>query len=173
MVHGFKENKSKEEIYSKSEIDGKIKEVSDKIVIPTKLSELENDTGYAVKTEVDATIEAINDNVSTVSTENTKKTVYSDITIESHTVDWNGGQIFVGRNRVDSTSKVTKSGYYPIGVVNVVANSTTKYYLLRGHSNKTAGALDVTYSYYANGNESIAPNDMPTATILVAWAKIR
>lgn len=173
MLYGFKDNKGKEEIYSKEEIDGKVEEVAEKVVIPTKISELENDSGYALSVDVDTAIQTMNETVSNVSSTSTKKTVYSDITIEAHTVDWNGGQVYQGHTRTDSTNKISKSGYFPIGVVNVVANSSNKYYLLRGHSGKTAGAINVTYSYYTDGNVSIAPYDMPSATILVAWVKIR
>lgn len=173
MLYGFKDNKSKEEIYSKNEIDEKVEEVAGNVAVPTKLSELENDSGYALSTEVNTAIQEINTTVSTVSTESNKKTIYSDITIESHTVDWNGGQVYVGNTRVISTNTITKAGYYPVGVVNVVANSATKFYLLIGHQNKTEGSIGVKYCYYANGNESIAPADMPKATILVAWARIR
>lgn len=173
MLFGFKGNKSKEKIYTTEEVDAKVQEVADKIVIPTKVSELENDSGYAKQENVNSAIQSVNDNVDTVSLANSKKTVYGDLTVEVHWVSWNGGQIYQGRNRHDSNNTITKSGYYPIGVVNVGCDSGDKRYYLRGQSGKGNGTITVSYSYYNDGNQSIASGDMPSAIVFVAWAKIR
>lgn len=161
--------------FSDPNFDGLKEEITNEIAetIPTKISDLENDSSFVTMTEVNTKVEEVNKTVTEVSETTYIKTEASDITIEAHTVNWNGGQVYLGNKRVDSTNTITKEGYYPIGVVNVTANSTDKYYLLRGHSSKKEGSVNVTYCYYANGNETIAPNDMPTATILVAWVKVR
>lgn len=148
--------------------------------IPTNVSELTNDTGYAVKSEVNESITQLTTSLNGVasvqsqtSTAVAQKTVYSDLTIEIHTVNWNGGQIYTGHKRTDSSNTITKSGYYPIGVVDVTANSSTRNYHLRGQSGKGNGTITVTYSYYSDGNETTAAGDMPSAIVLVAWARIR
>ena len=160
---------------------GDYNDLTNKPFIPTNTSELTDDIGYAVKSEVDENITQLQTSLdglettqSQTSTAVTKKTVYSDLTIEVHTISWNGGQIYSGSaRRYDSSNTITKSGYYPIGAVNVACDSSTRQYFLRGQTGKGNGTIKVTYSYYSDGSESIAQGDMPSAIVFVAWAKIR
>ncbi len=137
------------------------------------LEELEdavNASMESLTTSVNQSLQSMNNTInSTVES----KTIYSDITVEPHWVNWNGGQITTGRNTFDSSNVITKAGYYPVGVVSVTADHHDRRYYLRGQSAKGNGTITVTYRYYNAGNESINQSDMPSAIIFVAWARIR
>ena len=114
MVSGFKENKTKEEIYSKNEIDQKLEEVADKITIPTKTSELENDSGYITSEDLPSvptkTSQLKNDSGFITS---------SPLTISAyHTAEYT----LVGDTNLSpgagksGTATFYVNGYYPIGI---------------------------------------------------------
>lgn len=144
--------------------------------INSSLTELENEVNTAIEsltTSVNGSLQSMNTNINSISSTTSKKTIYSDITVEAHWVGWNGGQITTGRNTFDSSNTITKAGYYPVGVVSVSADHHDKRYYLRGQSGKGNGTITVTYRYYNGGNESINQSDMPSAIIFIAWALIR
>ena len=144
--------------------------------INASLIELENAVNQAISgltSEVNQSLQSMNNAINSTNSTVSSKTIYSDITVEPHWVGWNGGQITTGRNTFDSSNTITKSGYYPVGVVSVTADHKDKRYYLRGQSGKSNGTITVTYRYYNSGNESINQSDMPSAIIFIAWARIR
>lgn len=97
---------------------------------------------------------------------------YSDLIIEHHTVHWNGGQVYNSTRVANSTNTIQKSGYFPIGVCNVVSTNMLQPYFLADQSNKKAGSMSVTFRY-SNDGASIAAENMPDAVVVAAWVKIK
>lgn len=154
-VFGFLKNKSKVKVYSATEVDNKLKNIK----MPTKTSELTNDSNFITSDDIPAIPSKTSDlqNDSGFITElkissivPTKHTVLSSVNVNPN------------ENKT-GTITVTKEGYYPLGIAGWEGIST--------EFNITNASLGSASIYYkaTNGN----PNTITCyLNVTILWVKL-
>lgn len=169
-IYGFKEDKSKVEIYSANDIDTKVGE----IVVPTKVSELENDSGFITSESVPTKVSELeNDSGYALASEvNTKVENLCKTHITTHTIECDTMGSPTGKYK--DFSVTYNVDYVPISV-SVNPNAVTKenagvtvqsIILTSSSKNSAKGKI------YYRGNSSDNVANIGTATFYVVWLKI-
>ena len=146
-VFGFLKNKSKVKVYSADEVDDKLS----KVKVPTKTSELTNDSNFVKTDDID------------------NKTEYTDFVIETHSMTVSG--LSANNSKEDDTT-ITKEGYYPLSIASVSYNHNQAGFTFTPQRITSRGNGTGTLKFYAR-NEANGATGNCTAYCDVLWVKIR